>query len=95
MVLLDRWLDLPSAFRQVALILYAIGASVFAAVVLTRPFRRMVNPYFAARQVERAVPASKNSVVNWLDLRDEPLAADGAIGARGSGGQRSRPRRSR
>lgn len=32
-----------------------------------------VNPYFAARQLEETIPDSKNSLINWLDLRDEPL----------------------
>src|SRR5438067_2374441 len=73
MVLLDRWLQLPTLARQLALAGYLAAAGAYVAVVLLRPFRREVNPYFAARQVERAVPGAKNSVVSWLDLRDEPL----------------------
>src|SRR4051794_36819178 len=75
MILLDRWLQLPSLVRQLALLGYLVTAGVYVAVVLLRPFRREVNPYFAARQVERAVPGAKNSVVSWLDLRAEPLPA--------------------
>jgi hypothetical protein len=84
MVLLDRAFDLPAAFRQFALLGYLVAAGLFAAIVLSRPVRRQVNPYYAARQVERAVPAAKNSVVNWLDLRDEPLPQTirAALGAR-------------
>src|SRR6478609_5177042 len=84
MVLLDRAFDLPIAFRQIALLGYLTLAGLFAAVVLSRPMRRQVNPYYAARQVERAVPAAKNSVVNYLDLRDEPLpqTIKSALGAR-------------
>lgn len=74
MVLLDRWLDLPAGVRQVAFVGFLAGLALQAVIVLSRPFRREVNPYFAARQVERAIPAAKNSVVNWLDLRDEPLS---------------------
>jgi hypothetical protein len=84
MILLDRWLDLPARLRQFALIGFLAGCVLQAVIVLSRPFRRRVNPYYAARQVERAVPAAKNSVVNWLDLRDEPLPSTikSALGAR-------------
>jgi collagen type III alpha len=75
MVLLDRWLHLPDAARQVALFGYLAAAAIYIGVVLAAPFRREVNPYFAARRVERAVPGAKNSVVSWLDLHDEPLPA--------------------
>ena len=45
---------------------------------------RRINPYFAARQVERTLPGAKNSVVNWVDLRDQPLppAIRNALGLR-------------
>ena len=61
MVLLDRWLHLPDAARQVALLGYLAAAAVYVGVVLTRPFRREVNPYFAARRVERAVPGPRTA----------------------------------
>jgi hypothetical protein len=73
MVLLDRWLDLSETARQIGLFGYLAAAISYAAIVLTRPLRREVNPYFAARRVERAVPGAKNSVVSWLDLHAEPL----------------------
>src|SRR5262245_48250551 len=73
LVLFDRWLQLPPLARQLALVGYLIAAAAYVVVVLLRPFRREVNPYFAARQVERAVPGAKNSVISWLDLRDEAL----------------------
>jgi collagen type III alpha len=75
MVVLDRWLNLSDTTRQIGLFTFLAAAIAYAAVVLTRPLRREVNPYFAARRVERAVPGSKNSVVSWLDLHDEPLPA--------------------
>ena len=48
------------------------------------PLSRRINPYFAARQLERSLPGAKNSVVNWLDLHDEnlPSAIRGAVGQR-------------
>lgn len=73
MVLLDRWLHLSDVARQIALLGYAAAAAAYVGFILTRPFRREVNPYFAARRVEAAVPGAKNSVISWLDLHDEPL----------------------
>ena len=73
MVVLDRWLDLSETVRQIGLFGYLTGAGAYAMFVLSRPFRREVNPYFAARQVELAVPGAKNSVISWLDLHAEPL----------------------
>lgn len=75
MVLLDRWLILPDLVRQLSLFAFLAGAAVYVGVILTRPFRHDVNPYFAARKVERALPGAKNSVVSWLDLHDKPLPA--------------------
>jgi hypothetical protein len=72
-VLVDRWLELSDATRQTALLIYVGVAITYAATVLSRPFRREVNPYFAARRVEQVVPGAKNSVISWLDLRAEPL----------------------
>jgi hypothetical protein len=73
MILLDRWLVLPALVRQAAFGLAFAVAIAYAAVILSRPFRRTVNPYYAARQVERTIPGAKNSVVNWLDLHDRNL----------------------
>jgi hypothetical protein len=75
MVLLDRWLELSDTARQVALLTSLTAAIAYAATVLSRPFRREVNPYFAARRVEQVVPGAKNSVISWLDLHAEPLPA--------------------
>ena len=35
---------------------------------------RRINPYYAARRIETTIPEAKNSVVNYLDLRAEPIA---------------------
>src|SRR5437016_3514346 len=37
MVLLDRWLNLPDAARQVALFGYLVAAVAYAGLILTRP----------------------------------------------------------
>ena len=52
--------------------LYVAVAVVLAGSLIGRLFRR-INPYYAARQIEEALPDAKNSVVNWLDLREEKL----------------------
>src|ERR1700736_5232442 len=66
MALCDIWLQPRPVFRQVGFILYAVAAAVYLAVVVIRPLFRRVNLYYAARQVEQALPGAKNSVVNWL-----------------------------
>jgi hypothetical protein len=69
----DRWLNLPAWLRQSLLVLYGVGALVFIARTAARPLFRRVNPYYAAKQVEHDLPGAMNSVVNWLDLRGQPL----------------------
>src|SRR5262249_31910568 len=73
MILLDRWLVLPAIVRQAAFGIAFVAAVTYAAVILSRPFRRTIYPFYAARQVERTIPGAKNSVVNWLDLHDSNL----------------------
>src|SRR5262249_21684698 len=71
---LDRWLHLPQLGRQVRFVGFLISAGVCAFLVVLRPFRRAVNPYYAAKQVEDTIPDAKNSLVNWLDLHDGDFA---------------------
>ncbi|HTK75691.1 MAG TPA: DUF4175 family protein [Gemmataceae bacterium] len=73
MILLDRWLVLPAIIRQAACGLAFAAAIAYAAIILSGPFRRTINPFYAARQVERTIPGAKNSVVNWLDLHESNL----------------------
>src|ERR1700722_13135742 len=83
-VLLDRWLDLAPVVRQTACVVYLLTSAVYLTVFVVLPLSRRINPYFAARQLERTLPGAKNSVVNWLDLHDEdlPSAIRGAVGQR-------------
>jgi hypothetical protein len=74
-IALDRWLVLSSAARQTALVLYLLAALAYLGFFLVRPMFRPVNPYFAAKRLEATLSQAKNSVVNWLDLRGEPLPA--------------------
>lgn len=81
---LDRWLELSSLTRQLAFAGYALAAAAYLALVLYRPLVRRINPYYAALQVEKTLPEAKNSVVNWLDLREQdlPPAIRGAVSQR-------------
>jgi hypothetical protein len=80
----DRWLSFSDATRQLAFAVYLVGAAVYLALMVVRPLRRQVNPYYAARRVEQTLPGAKNSVVNWLDLHqaEVPTAIRGALGQR-------------
>jgi len=82
--LLDRLLELPPVVRQGACAVYLLAALAYLTAYVFAPLSRRINPYFAARQLERSLPGSKNSVVNWLDLHDEdlPPAIRGAVGQR-------------
>ncbi len=84
MVVLDRLLELPSLVRQAAFGLYLVGAVVYVGFALGRVLFRRINPLYAAQQVEHILPDAKNSVVNYLDLRDQdlPAAIRGAVSHR-------------
>jgi hypothetical protein len=84
LIVLDAWLELPSLIRQIAFGLYFIGAIAYLSWAAVKQVRWRVNPYYAAVHLERTLPGAKNSLVNWLDLRDQPLppAIRGAVGAR-------------
>jgi collagen type III alpha len=45
---------------------------------------RRINPFYAAKQLEDTIADAKNSVINWLDLRERELpgAIRGAVGQR-------------
>ncbi len=71
--LLDRKLVLADSVRQIALVGFLLTVSVVLALGIVRPLLRKVNLYYAARALEETVPEAKNSLVNWLDLREEKL----------------------
>ncbi|HXG10623.1 MAG TPA: hypothetical protein VNK04_12750 [Gemmataceae bacterium] len=84
MVLCDRSLGLAPSTRQLAFVAYLAGAALYLGVLVVRPLLHRINPYYAARQIEQTIPGAKNSVVNWLDLHQQPLppAIQGAISHR-------------
>src|SRR6516164_10956143 len=58
MVLLDRQFVLSLSARKTALFVYALGAAAYLGWAVLRPLRRRVNPYYAARQVERTLASA-------------------------------------
>jgi hypothetical protein len=81
MALLDRWFELSAYTRQAAFAVYALVTGIYLVWAVVRPILQNVNPYYAAQQVERTLPDPKNSLVNWLDLKERPLpgAIRGAV----------------
>jgi hypothetical protein len=84
MVLCDSKLLLSQQTRQLSLYIFVGGAAVYLFFTVLRPLWLRVNPYYAARQMEQQLPHAKNSIVNWVDLHQQPLppAIRGALGQR-------------
>ncbi len=84
MVFCDSKLMLAPQTRQRSLYFFLAGGAVYLFFVILRPLWLRVNPYYAARQVEQLLPHAKNSIVNWVDLHEQPLppAIRGALGQR-------------
>lgn len=71
-MLLDHWvIGLTPTLRLVALIVLLVGAAAFAIWRLVPCLTRPVNPMYAARAIEQAVPSLKNSLINFLMLRSQ------------------------
>ena len=70
---LDRWLELPAFFRQIAFLAFLGVVCFYLTVTAVRPVFHRVNPYYAALQMEHAVPMAKNSLVSWLDIREREV----------------------
>lgn len=83
LALVDRAFELSTVVRLITFLAY-LGAAGFCLVQAGLCFLRRVNPYYAARQLEQTLPETKNSIINWLDLRDEklPPAIRTALGTR-------------
>jgi hypothetical protein len=73
LALCDRRWELSPLARQAAFAFFVVAATLYAGVALVRPLCRRINPYYAARKLEETLPEAKNSVINWLDLHDQPL----------------------
>jgi hypothetical protein len=73
MILCDSQLLLTQHARQLSLYAFLAAVAVYLFLVVLRPLRLRVNPYYAARQVEQQLPHAKNSIINWVDLHEQPL----------------------
>lgn len=71
-LLVDRAVEMPRGTWWGIVTGYLALAAGFLYWALFRPSRRAINPYFAARQVERNVPDAKNSLVTFVDFEEDP-----------------------
>jgi hypothetical protein len=70
---LDRAFDLDAGIRGAAFVVAAAAAALYAGLIVFRRIQWHVNPFYAARRLEQTIPNAKNSLINWLDLRDESM----------------------
>src|SRR5262245_50792804 len=72
-MLLDRAFVLAAGTRQLALVFYLAASATYLWFAVVRPLRWQVNPHYAARQLEGTLPGTRNHVINWIDLHEEPV----------------------
>jgi hypothetical protein len=70
-VLLDKSLGLAEWVRQVSLTAFLILLGGSAYLTVLSPLRKHINPLYAARQVERTIDDSKNSVTGYVDAQQK------------------------
>src|SRR5271166_2710876 len=68
-VVLDHVVGLPLLFRRIVLAGGLSTAAAFSALRIVMPLVRRVNGLYAAKTIEDADPAFKNSLINYLELR--------------------------
>src|SRR6185369_13314039 len=83
-MVLDGWLVVPSLIRQLAFAGFFLAVVAYLGFVVIRPLFRPLDSRYVAVRVEQTLPASKNSVINWVDLRERnlPGAIRGAVAGR-------------
>ncbi|HVK12296.1 MAG TPA: hypothetical protein VM597_26320 [Gemmataceae bacterium] len=69
--LIDRYVETPPWAGWAVAAAYVGLAAGFVYLLLFRPSRRQINPYYAAHNVERAVPNAKNSLVTYVDFEED------------------------
>jgi hypothetical protein len=72
-VIADHFLLLGEGVRQGLLLVFLLGLTAYVVWSLVPPLTRKVNPYYAARALEKARPDTRNGLVTWLDLHEKPL----------------------
>src|SRR4051794_7321329 len=68
-VVLDHAFGLPIWLRRIILFVGLAGGAVFAVLRILFPLIGRVNGFYAAKTIEEADPAFKNSLINYLDLK--------------------------
>ena len=72
-ILFDRFFSLSSLARQVIFLGFLSFLAWWVYRKLWVPMTRKINPVYAAAMVERLIPDSHNSVINWVELREERI----------------------
>jgi hypothetical protein len=70
----DKAWELSTAVRLAGWLLLVGGAVIYVGYVLARVLWLRVNPQYLALCLEKTVPGAKNSIINWLDLRDRAIS---------------------
>ena len=73
MILLDRYFELSNGIRQTAWLGFLALALFVGYRQMVRPFRRTINPRYAARQIESTSKTNRNELINWVDLQEQEL----------------------
>ena len=83
-ILLDRFLVLSSLSRQFLFAGFAVSVGWWIYKRILTPLVQSVNPIYAALILEQAIPDAKNSLVNWVDLKNDriPESVKLALGKR-------------
>jgi hypothetical protein len=74
MIVLDLLFRLADGTRQVLMVFFLVGVGGYVWYFLVRPWRREINPHYAARRLEASAGEGPHHVVNWIDLENEHLA---------------------
>ncbi len=76
LILIDHWVwPLNEAARYGAWLTFIGGAAWWVATRVIPLLGRRINPEFAARQIEQAVPEMKEGLISWLQLASHPTTS--------------------
>jgi hypothetical protein len=83
-MVMDDKLMVPSLLRQLAFAGFVVALLGYIGLVIVWPMCRPLDRRYVAVQVEQVLPSAKNSIINWVDLREEklPPAIRGAVAGR-------------
>jgi hypothetical protein len=79
-VMIDHWVGDLGAFGRWTLLVTLIGGILwYAARHVVLHALRAINPVYAARLIERAEPSLRNSLINYLMLRQQPAGVHESV----------------